>query len=221
MHKVSTASARLWAERAFSGSAGLGSLPIVMTSANQLTVLRMAFVPLFILLVVYGHSGGALAVFVLAGITDGLDGLIARKLNQKTPLGAFLDPIADKLLLVSAFVVFSLTTLDLTIRIPLWLTITVISRDVLLVISVLIINLTVGRRLFYPSIFGKATTAVQLTMVLTILVSNYREVRVPFFDILLYATLLLTVLSGLGYLVQGFKIIGEQAEINGAENSKS
>ena len=192
-----------------------------MTSANQLTVLRMAFVPLFLLLVVYGHSGGALAVFVLAGITDALDGLIARRLNQKTPLGTFLDPIADKLLLVSAFAVFSLTTLDLTIRIPLWLTITVISRDVLLVISVLIINLTVGRRLFYPSIFGKATTAIQLTLVLTVLVSNYRQVRVPFFDILLYATLLLTVLSGLGYLVQGFKIIGEQAEINGAENSKS
>lgn len=183
-----------------------------MTSANQLSVLRMAFVPMFILLIVYGHDGGALAIFVLAGLTDGLDGLIARKFDQRTPLGTFLDPIADKLLLASAFIVFSLPTLQMTMRIPLWLTITVISRDVLLVVSVLIINLTLGRHLFLPSIFGKATTAIQLVIVLVVLTGNYLEVKVPFFAFLLYTTLLLTVISGLHYFVKGLRIIGEQTE---------
>lgn len=184
-----------------------------MTSATQLTILRMLFVPLFVLLVVYGHYGGALAVFILAGVTDVLDGLIARKFDQKTPLGTFLDPIADKLLLVSCFILFSLTSLPLTLRIPLWLTITVISRDVLLVVSVLIINLTMGRRLFPPSLCGKATTASQLLTVLAVLWGNYFELELPFFDLLLYATLLLTVLSGLHYLARGLKIIAEQTNV--------
>lgn len=183
-----------------------------MTSANQLTILRMALVPMFILLLVYGYNGGALAIFVLAGITDALDGLVARKLNQKTPLGTFLDPIADKLLLMSAFVVLSLTTLRLTVEIPLWLTITVISRDVLLVVSVLVINLTVGHRLFPPSMLGKAATALQLITVLAVLTSNYMEVQVHLFGVLLYATLLLTVSSGLHYLVRGLRIIGDQPQ---------
>ena len=185
-----------------------------MTFANRLSILRMVFVPVFLILVVYGYSGGALAVFVVAGITDALDGLIARRLNQRTPLGMFLDPFADKLLLVSAFVVFSLATLELTVRIPLWLTITVISRDVLLIVSVLIINLTMGRRLFHPSILGKATTAVQLLTVLAVLTNNYLQARLPFFDGLLYVTLLLTIVSGMSYLVQGLRIIGEPAAIS-------
>ncbi|HLV02540.1 MAG TPA: CDP-alcohol phosphatidyltransferase family protein, partial [Acidobacteriota bacterium] len=104
----------------------------VMTSANQLTVLRMVMVPLFVLLVIYDYLGLAILTFFLAGVTDMLDGLIARKFGQKTPLGTFLDPIADKLLLVSAFVVLSLDSLNLAVRIPLWLTITVISRDLIL-----------------------------------------------------------------------------------------
>ena len=185
-----------------------------MNSANQLSILRMVFVPIFLLLVVYGYSGGALAVFVVAGITDALDGLIARRLNQRTPLGMFLDPFADKLLLVSAFVVFSLTTLELTVRIPLWLAITVISRDVLLVVCVLIINLTMGPRLFNPSILGKATTALQLATVLAVLTSNYLREQLPLFDGLLYVTLLLTIVSGMGYLVQGLRIIGESPAVS-------
>ena len=177
-----------------------------MTSANQITILRMAFVPVFVALVVYNHLGGALAVFVLAGATDLLDGLIARRFRQKTHLGTLLDPIADKLLLTSSFILLSLDTLALTVRIPLWITITVIGRDVLLVVSVVIINLTLGPRLFAPSLIGKATTVLQLLTVLVVLVVNQLRVQIPFLEWLFYGAFLSTVVSGLHYLAKGMKI---------------
>lgn len=183
-----------------------------MTPANLLTILRIALVPVFVILLVYGYMGGALLVFLLAGATDGLDGLIARRFNQKTPLGAFLDPMADKLLLVSSFVILSLSGLPLYVRIPLWLTITVISRDIILVMSVTIINLAVGRRVFYPSIFGKATTASQLLTILVALTANYRNAGVFFLKPLFYITLVLTVISGVHYIVRGIRILEEQRQ---------
>ena len=167
----------------------------------------MAFVPLLVVLVVYGHLGGAIAVFLLAGMTDALDGLMARKFNQKTSLGAFLDPLADKLLLVSSFIVLSLTSIELTVRIPVWVTITIISRDILLVISVLVINLTSGQRVFYPSIFGKATTAAQLLTILVTLAANYLKIQFFFFLPVLYLTLALTIISGLHYFGRGLRIV--------------
>ncbi len=183
-----------------------------MTSANQLTILRMASVPLFVLLVVYNYLGGALVVFVLAGITDLLDGFIARRFGQKTPLGTLLDPIADKLLLVSSFIVLSIDGLDLALKIPLWLTITVIGRDILLVISVVIINLTMDQRLFPPSFFGKATTLFQLLTVFAVLVLSYLKSEVPSVNLLFYTTFALTVISGLHYLARGMKIFGDVEE---------
>jgi len=183
----------------------------MMISPNQLTVLRMAFVPVFILLIVYQYIGLALGVFFLAGITDMLDGLIARKYGQRTHLGTFLDPLADKLLVVSAFTILSAGSLDLAVRIPLWLTITVISRDLLLVVSVLIIYITVGRRIFLPTILGKWTTTFQLLLVISILVSNYLGAPIRGLDLVIYATLALTVSSGLHYMVRGMKLIGQEA----------
>ena len=102
----------------------------IFTLANQLTLLRMLLIPAFVLLVVYGYFGWALTVFIIAGATDALDGLIARLADQRTDLGAWLDPAADKLLLVTAFIVLTLPNLGLVNRIPIWLTILVISRDV-------------------------------------------------------------------------------------------
>src|SRR5580765_2214592 len=111
----------------------------VLTPANQLTILRMVFIPIFVILLVYDYLGWAFAIYILAGVTDGLDGLMARWLKQKTSLGAYLDPIADKLLLTTSFVTLSIKGMGLPNSIPLWLTIIVISRDVILVASVLII----------------------------------------------------------------------------------
>ncbi|MDA2933915.1 CDP-alcohol phosphatidyltransferase family protein [Acidobacteria bacterium AH-259-D05] len=190
-----------------------------MISANQLTILRMVFVPIFVLLIVYDYFGGALAIFLLAGVTDLLDGLIARKFGQKTPIGTFLDPVADKLLLAACFVLLSRGSAELMVQIPLWLTITVIGRDALLVISIVIINLTMGRHLFPPSIYGKATTAVQLLTVLIVLVINYLKVAVPWVRFIFYLTFALTVISGMHYLARGMKLVEydreEMEEIRG------
>ncbi|MFZ0429607.1 MAG: CDP-alcohol phosphatidyltransferase family protein [Acidobacteriota bacterium] len=179
----------------------------VPVSPNQLTVLRMAVVPVLILLIVYGYTGWALVTFVLAGLTDMLDGLIARRWSRRTHLGTFLDPIADKLLLVSSFTILTFGSLELTVRIPLWLTITVISRDLLLVLSVLIFNLTIGRRAFPPSILGKCTTVSQLLLVMMVLSGNWLEFVLPGTTVAVYLTLVLTVASGLHYMAQGMGLV--------------
>ncbi len=186
-----------------------------MVSPNQLTVLRMAFVPVMVLLIAYGYMGWALVVFLCAGVTDMLDGLIARIWGQKTMLGTFLDPIADKLLLVSSFAMLTFGSLDLEVRVPLWLTIAVISRDLLLVLSVLIFNLTIGRRVFPPSMLGKATTVVQLLFVLMVLTSNTVGWALPGLDPVMYAVLVLTLTSGVHYMVQGMKVIARETATPG------
>jgi cardiolipin synthase len=128
-----------------------------LTVANQLTILRVMLIPAFVLLLVYGYLGWALITFLVAGVTDALDGLIARRAGQRTSLGAWLDPMADKLLLVTTFVVLTLPSMPLTNRLPLWLTVLVISRDILIVGVVAIINLAIGPRTFTQSIWGKVS----------------------------------------------------------------
>ena len=112
-------------------------------------------------------------MFVTAGITDGLDGLIARRSGQKTTLGAWLDPMADKLLLVTTFVVLTWPGLGLANRFPIWLTVCIISRDVVIVLTVVIVNLAIGRRTFRPSIFGKIATATYMVTAVVAMVFNY------------------------------------------------
>ena len=106
-----------------------------LTVANQLTLLRMLLIPALVILVLYGNNGWALVVFIVAGVTDGLDGMLARWWGQRTSLGALLDPMADKLLVLSTFVVLSLPELDLPNQFPVWLTVLVISRDVIIVVT--------------------------------------------------------------------------------------
>ena len=145
----------------------------IFTLANQLTLLRMLLIPAFVLLVVYGYFGWALTVFVIAGATDALDGLIARLADQKTELGAWLDPAADKLLLVTAFIVLTLPNLGLVNRIPIWLTVLVISRDVGIVLTVAIVSLALGPRTFRPSLLGKAATAFFIVTCVVVMYFNY------------------------------------------------
>src|SRR5436190_6451324 len=110
------------------------------TTANQLTMLRIVFVPVFIILLVYQEIGWALGTFVAAGITDVLDGVIARRFGQKTSIGAALDPIADKLLMTSSILILSLPQMEFTTMIPRWLMVIIISRDVfILVISLVVV----------------------------------------------------------------------------------
>jgi cardiolipin synthase len=179
----------------------------VFTAANQLTLLRMLLIPAFVILVIYGAFGWALAVFVTAGITDGLDGLLARLSDQKTSLGAWLDPMADKLLLVSTFVVLTWPGLGLQNRFPIWLTVCIISRDVVIVLTVAIVNLAVGRRTFTPSIFGKIATATYMVAAVVAMVFNYLGYHSIVFDALVWASLAITLVSAVHYIGHAARII--------------
>lgn len=123
----------------------------VLTTANQLTILRIVFVPVFIILLVYQEIGWALTTFVAAGVTDVLDGIIARRFGQKTSIGAALDPIADKLLMTSSILILSLPQLEFHNVIPRWLMVITISRDVFMVVVSLVVVLMAGFRVFKPS----------------------------------------------------------------------
>ena len=180
-----------------------------LTLANQLTLMRLALVPAFVILVLYGRMGWALAAFVTAGITDGLDGLIARWRNQRTALGAFLDPMADKLLLVSAFVVLSLPGIGLVNRIPVWLTVLVISRDVAIVATVAIVSLTLGPRTFPPSVYGKVATALYIVTIAVVLLFNFLKQPSVVVDIFVWVSLAITLISGFHYTVHLRRTLNE------------
>ena len=175
------------------------------TTANQLTILRIVFVPLFIILLVYNELGWAFGTFVIAGITDVLDGIIARRFGQKTSIGAALDPIADKLMMTSSIVILSLPQMEFHNTIPRWLLIVIIFRDVFIVIVSLIVVLMLGWRLFRPSIYGKASTVMQVLTVLLVLYANWQHVVVPELTIVFYMTGLMTAFSGIHYLVRGLR----------------
>ena len=173
-----------------------------LTPANQLTLLRMLLSPVFVILVVYGSLGWALVVFATAGLTDALDGLIARRTGQKTRLGAWLDPMADKLLLVSTFVVLTVPNLHLANQLPVWLTVLIISRDVGIVLTVAVVNLAIGPRTFRPSIYGKVATATYIVTAIVTMFFNYRGHVSPVVDLFVYASLIITVISALHYTWQ-------------------
>jgi cardiolipin synthase len=173
-----------------------------LTAANQLTILRMMIIPVFVILLVYGYRGWALVSFIVAGVTDLLDGLIARLAGQKTTLGAWLDPMADKLLLVTMFVVLTLPGLGLANRLPLWFTVLVISRDVAIVLTVAVVNLAVGPRTFRPSIYGKVATATFVVTGVVALYFNYLEQPSVLVTVFVYASLVITVVSAFHYGLQ-------------------
>ena len=176
-----------------------------LTAANQLTILRMLLIPAFVILLIYGYRGWALITLMAAGATDMLDGLIARSTGQNTELGAWLDPMADKLLLVTMFIVLTLPGIGVN-RLPLWFTILVISRDVAIVGTVAVFNLAVGPRTFRPSIFGKIATAIYILTGLITLWFNYLEQPSGLVTAFVYASLVMTFISAAHYLVQVIRI---------------
>jgi cardiolipin synthase (CMP-forming) len=177
-----------------------------LTAANQLTILRMLLIPAFVILLMYGYRGWALIVFFTAGVTDLFDGLIARVAQQKTDLGAWLDPMADKLLLVTMFVMLTLPDIGSANRLPLWFTVLVISRDVAIVLTVAIINLAVGPRTFRPSIFGKIATATYILTGVAALYFNYLDRPSGLVTAFVYASLVITFVSGLHYAAQVIRL---------------
>lgn len=177
-----------------------------LTAANQLTLLRMLLIPPFAILLLYEHRGWALVVFLTAAITDVFDGLIARKTGQKTTLGAWLDPMADKLLLVTMFIMLTLPDIGSANRLPLWFTVLVLSRDIAIVLTVAVVNLAVGPRTFRPSIFGKIATATYILTGVITLYFNYLGRPSPVVSAFVYASLVITFISAFHYLLQVVKM---------------
>ena len=173
-----------------------------LTAANQLTLLRMVLIPPFAILLLYEYRGWALLVFLAAGITDLFDGLIARRTGKKTTLGAWLDPMADKLLLVTMFVMLTLPGIGSANRLPLWFTILVLSRDIAIVLTVAVVNLAIGPRTFRPSIFGKIATATYIMTGVVTLYFNYLDVRSTVTTAFVYASLIITFVSAFHYLIK-------------------
>jgi len=174
-----------------------------MNLPNYITLVRIVLIPFFINLMIYGYYRSALAVFAAACVTDALDGLIARVTNSITELGALLDPIADKLLILSAFV-----TLALLGMLPVWLVIIVVSRDVILVLGSLVIYFLRHELRARPSFIGKATTVLQLLVVILSLVMKAFGNDMAWMQILHWTTAVFTMASGIQYVVRGTKIVG-------------
>jgi cardiolipin synthase len=146
----------------------------IATIPNLLTFMRMALIPVFASLLFYGLSGWALAVFIIAGVSDGIDGFLARRFKQETELGTILDPIADKLLMTTAFIVLTMPNVLQPVRhlpVPFWVTAAVIGRDVLIITVAGAINIMTGFRGFRPSWLGKLSTFVQVVAVTLILLA--------------------------------------------------
>jgi cardiolipin synthase len=180
-----------------------------LTLANQLTILRIMLIPAFVLLVVYDRLGAALATFLVAGVTDALDGLIARRADQRTSLGAWLDPMADKLLLVTTFIILTLPAIPLTNHLPIWLTILVISRDIVIVGVVAVVSLAVGPRTFRPSVWGKMATATFIATSVVVMFFNWRRETSLVVDVFVWVSLALTVISSADYFLKLRRLINE------------
>jgi cardiolipin synthase len=170
----------------------------IWTVPNQITLLRLGFLPVFLTLISYEQYRWALAVLVVAGLSDGIDGLLARKLNQRSSLGAYLDPIADKLLLSSSFVILAFKK-----EIAWWLTIIVLSRDVLILVVAVVIILIWGYRPFPPSVLGKMTTFLQIVLVFTVILGAAYPNAMPasIKQVLIYTVATLATISAFHYSV--------------------
>jgi cardiolipin synthase (CMP-forming) len=173
----------------------------VLNIPNALTITRIIIIPVFLTTIIYKHYDYALALFIVAALTDIFDGLFARMTNQKTVLGTFLDPLADKFLLVSSFIVLSAYH-----WIPKWLTITVISRDIIIVIGWLLLYLTSGVLRVEPSILGKATIWFQSLLIAYVLININLLILPDMPKIMLWLTAGITILSGLHYIYRGLKL---------------
>jgi cardiolipin synthase len=187
----------------------------IVTVPNLLTVFRMVLIPVFVSLLFYQRFGLALGVFVLAGITDSLDGLLARRFNQKSQLGTILDPIADKLMLVTAFVVLSMRSVfpqpvPSHLPIPFWVTVAVISRDVFILVGAAAINVVTGFRGFRPSMLGKINTVIQISAIGIIMFAASVPYGTGYYLPTLYATVFaFAILSGAHYVFFVSKLVNE------------
>jgi len=175
--------------------------------ANILTLTRMFLIPVFVIASVYGYHKFAFYTFVVAGITDFLDGFIARYTKNITDVGKILDPMADKVMLISIYVVLSLKSIGNLNTIPVWLTLLIIFRDVFIAIGGVIVFFTKDVNAILPSVYGKLSTVVQIIGASIILYCNAFGIKFAYIDELVYVVGFFTMLSGIMYLVKGVKSV--------------
>ena len=187
----------------------------MLSLANRITIMRIILAPLFIAAIVYGRMNIALILFIIAIISDGLDGFIARTFNQKTALGTILDPVADKILLISAFICLALVnSLPDNLRLPPYVPIIVISRDAIIVLGSIIIYVVKGDVKIEPSIWGKVTTFFQMITIVAILIQFKYSVYVW------NTAALLTIISGVDYMTKGSLALSEiRPQINSVDSA--
>ena len=175
-----------------------------MNLANKITIARIISIPFFIGSIVYSRLDIALLFFILAIISDGADGFIARALKQKTKLGTILDPLADKLLLISAYICLCVSrSIPADLRLPPYVPIIIISRDVMIVLGSIIVYVTKGDINVSPSLVGKITTFFQMITIVSILAQFGHSY------IVWNITVALTVISGIDYIMKGSRLLGE------------
>ncbi len=182
-----------------------------MTLATKITLSRILLVPFFVTQVIYHVSDGrevfriaALVIFCVAALTDALDGYVARRFNQRSELGAFLDPLADKILLVSAAVLLSFNHEPFLDRLPLWLTATVVSRDLLLGLGIALIYYFCGKVAIVPNLTSKLGTVLQMLAVCWVLL----RLDDGWLDVICAAAAIATGIAGIQYLVEGIRQLG-------------
>uniref|UniRef100_A0A7V4G7V0 CDP-diacylglycerol--glycerol-3-phosphate 3-phosphatidyltransferase n=1 Tax=Desulfobacca acetoxidans TaxID=60893 RepID=A0A7V4G7V0_9BACT len=175
-----------------------------LTIPNLITLIRILLTPLFIIFLIQKRYPQAFAVFLAAGISDLLDGLVARMWRQRSPLGIILDPLADKLLMSASFV-----TLGIMRLIPGWLTVVVLSRDLILMVGVLVFRLVDYPLVIRPSLAGKLTTTLQITVVLLVLMGKTWSMPGPVLPLIFWAAGGLTVISGLHYILRALAQVAQ------------
>jgi len=175
-----------------------------MTVPNLITIIRIILTPVFIISLMGEQFLTALIIFLACGVSDGIDGMVARLFKQKSRLGTFLDPLADKILLVSSYVVLAVIR-----SLPGWLAVMVLARDFLILLGVLIISLNRVDLKVKPSIVSKVNTCFQFITILAVLSQPYLTFRPSLYSFLFYTTGLLTIISGLHYIYLWFGLMGE------------
>jgi cardiolipin synthase len=197
----------------------------IITIPNILTFMRMALIPLFASLLYYGNYEWALFVFFFAGVSDGFDGFVARRFNQSSSLGTILDPIADKLLMTTAFIILTLPHVlpetNKHFPVPFWVTSAVIGRDILIIVVAMAIFVMTSFRGFVPSLLGKISTFVQISAIGIVLIAaivpNYSGYYLPTIYTL---TALFSVTSGIHYIFHVAKLMNADKDKRAADDAQ-
>lgn len=186
--------------------------PRIFTIPNFISVGRLGCIPFFVAAALTGHHTAAFSLFVIAGVSDLFDGWIARRFNQKSSIGAVLDPAADKIMMFSAYIIYTLDA-SITHRLPAWLTITIFMRDLMISLFAYLLYTRIQVRRFPPSFAGKTSTVIQIVTLSAVIAANgaLAFVGLPLMPLLVRLALVMTLFSGFGYMRRARRLLDEAA----------